>query len=313
MPDLKAFYNDKLLSELAVGYGNGKFIADKAMPIVYSPDKSGQFQTFDDSNYVMDQVGELASPYSDVQFIDFGVAKSDYDCQGRSWKHSIPLIEDEDTLGQHYQGAVQAIMGTLLRSREKNALGKILACGNTATITTKWDAASTDWGTVVVGIGALKKKVRDAVGEDPDTLIVGADVWDVMEAKWAVNFGTAGITPTPEAIAAKLGLKQVLVSRNSYKTAKLGTPVPMWTVKYAGMLISGDSQPGPAGEEGNYFTPSFGKLVYWKKAGVNNGVEWDQYFDRTKGTHGCNIVQGTLYYDAVETLNDAAAIGAVLT
>lgn len=313
MPDMKSFYAPQILADLAVGSGRQEFIADKVMPITFSPDQTGYFQSFDDSEFVNDPIGELVSPTSDVQYIDYDVDKNPYVLEGHSWKHFVPNAKDEQFAGQWLRGGVNKIMGKLLRTREEKVLDKVLGCGNALTITTKFDAVGATFGTVMVGLEQARKVVRDAVGIDPDTIVMGSDVWSVIVGHMAVAFGTSGMAATPQLLAEIAQFKQILISKATTKAAVGGNASAIWTAKKLAALVVGPTTEGSAGSMTTDYEPAYGKLVYWQNGALVDGMEWRTVENPYKGSHGGVDVQGVLYYDAVETLNDAATVGDALT
>jgi hypothetical protein len=301
MADLTAFYADKILAELVTGYANGEFIADRAMPIVYSPDQTGYYQVFGDENKDVDTTLRV-SPTSEIPETEFSVSKTQYNLSGFGSKIFVPNAKSEDIAGQFLQGAINTIYGNLLGIREKIVLDKILACGNTTSISTTWNANGANLGTVVTGVEEMQATLLSAVGVHGNVLIMGTDVWAVC-AKHIANVGVGGTVPSTQFLASLLGLDEVLVSKQASR----------WTAQYAALLYRGASNAGAAGLEINMFEPSYGKTVYWTDSNLTNGVEFRRWDAPERGSHGGSYVAGTIYCDAVETMNKACTLADVLT
>lgn len=319
MSTLSNYYNPKLLAELAAGYGGRKYIAARALPVVQIPDKTASFIQFDKTNMVLDVDSARTSPKSDVAEIDFGESKVDIAAKGYGYKHFVPNAIDEDQAGTYLRAATQTVMDTLLNIRESIVLSKILACGNATTISTKWDAASTDFGTVVKGVEAMQADLYGETGQPGNVLIVGSDVWSVM-AQRAQGQWTQPTPANRQLFAELLGVDEILVSRIKYVTKKnagsFDNAASFWTAKYAALLNNGmagrmDDSGGDLGSD--EFTPAYGKIAQWTGGSTINGIEWSSYEWQDKGSHGGAYIRGTMYFDAVETLNKAATLGVVLT
>lgn len=319
MPNLDNFYNPKLLAELAVGYGNRTYVAALAMPIVRVPQTISQFPVFDQSNMLLDVESARTSPNSDVKEVDFGVAKTDVICKGYGYKHFIPNLIDEDSDGSCLKGATQAVMDELLNIRESIVLSKILACGNSTTISTKWDAASTDLGTVITGVEAMQTDLIAASGVPGNVLVMGYDVWATVKAKFGSQY-TVPTVSNRQWAAEVLGVDRVLVVASRYVTKQnpkgtFDTPVVFWTAKTAALLNNGAAMQDEANAEigSTAYTPSYGKIAQRFDGSLHNGIEWRSYEWANKGSHGGVYISGTMYIDAVETLNGACTLGTVLT
>jgi len=318
MADLTQFYNPKILAELAVGYGNRRYIADLAMPTVRSADQIGTFQVFDKDNMALDIESARTSPTADVAALDFGVSKTDFTCKGYGFKHFVPNHKDEDVQGQYLAGAVQVVKDSLLNIREGIVLTKILACGNTTSITTAWDAASTDLGTVRTGVEQMQADLVDETGMPGNVLIMGRDVWAVVAGKVVGGYLTPTV-PNTQMLAELLGVDRILVSEVDYVTEKNAgswdNPTKFWTAKYAALLNNGvaDMPNFDANMGSTAFTPAYGKTAQWTGGATMDGIEWRSYEWADKGSGGGVYVSGTMYIDAVETLNKAATLASVLT
>lgn len=115
-------------------------------------------------------------------------------------------------------------------------------------------------------------------------------------------------------LANILGLSDVIIEAVTDKTTAAGTSSVLWTAKTAAMIFRGGTSQMTGGDlETNYFEPSYGKLVYWANSNLVNGIEWMRYEWANKGSHGGEYVKGVFYLDTVETMNDAATLGTVLS
>jgi len=320
MGDLANYYSPKILGELAVGYGGQRFIGARALPIVQTPDQTGQFQTFDQSNMVLDIASARVSPTSDVAYVDQGVAKTDYAVKGYSYKRFVPNALDEDIAGQYLAAGIHRIMGGLLRIRESLALTLIQASGNSTAVSTKWDASGANLGTVAAGVEEMQATVSAASGQRGNVLIMGQDVWAIVAQHLVGAYGLAPTAPSTAVLADVLGLSEVLVAEASYvtKESPLGTfdsPTAMWTAGNVALISNGvpNSRDFVGDLDSTEFTPSYGKIVQWVNGSLMNGIEWRSYENPFKGSHGGVDVQGIMYLDAIETLNDANTIADVTT
>jgi len=318
MGDLANFYAPKVLGELAVGYGGQNFVAAKALPIVNTPDQTGQFQTFDKSNMALDVAGLRTSPTSDVMYVDQGVTKTDYAVKGYGARAFVPNAKDEDVAGQYLASAVHVVMGNLLRVRESVGLSLIANCGNSTSLTTKWDAAGATFGTVVAGVQEMQDDLITNSGMRGNILVMGQDAWALVAGLVAAMSFDIGI-PSTRTVAQRLGLSDILVAEASYVTeinnGAWDSNVDFWTAGNVALLNNGlPTMPESSGDlDSSEFIPSYGKLVQWTNGSVMNGIEWRSVENPLKGSHGGVDVFGTLYITAVEQINGACTIADVTT
>jgi len=322
MGDLSNFYSPKLLGELAVGYGGQKFVGARALPIVITPEQTGQFQTFDKDNMALDVDSARVSPKSDVDYVDQAVSKTDYAVKGYSYKYFVPNAKDEDIAGQYLAAGVHTILGKLLRIRESVVLAKIAACGNSTSITTKWDAASTDLGTVVTGVEEMQADLVSNTGMRGNVLLMNQAVWAVVANHLVGAYGLQPTAPRTQVLADILGVSEVLVSSSTWVTEKNAgswdTPTKAWDNAGTGdVALLNNGVPNMNDFDGDIdsteFTPAYGKIVQWVNGSTMNGIEWRSVENPYKGSHGGVDLQGIVYFDAVETLNAACTIGDVIT
>jgi hypothetical protein len=124
-----------------------------------------------------------------------------------------------------------------------------------------WDAAASD---AIGHVTAAKEKVREMVGMDPDTLIIGKKTLNNLKANTAVIARLQYVTRATQeeivaAMAAMLGVERILVGSAVYDSADEGqdtTIGDIWGDDYAMVAVTGR-------QGDSLITPCVGRTVLW--------------------------------------------------
>ena len=177
---------------------------------------------------------------------------------------------------------VQIVTRRVLQAQERRVAGLMF---NTAVFTgaqlytdnsaTPWTSASTD---VIAQVRAIREKVRANSGIDPSTLIFSKANLDRLLNNSVIKDCIKYVARLTEAeilnaLADVLGVKNILVGRGIYNTAKEGKTFingDIWNASYAMVAVIGDAN--------RLSDPSVGRTFLWSSDSPENATV-EQYRD----------------------------------
>jgi hypothetical protein len=280
MADLQNYFDPQILAEMAVGYKNNNHSATMVFGDVQTPNQSDHYIVFGDENTVLVPTNLESDLFSDVSEMEYAVSKEQFSCTWYAQAAFVPYSPDEQAQATYLSQAVNSLQDTMLNLRDYKAWTTLAACANTVSVTTKLDASTASIGTAIDLVESMSQAVEAATNARPDTLIVGRAV-DAALRKLYVNKATtaAPSMPTRPEIAAALGINQIVVAAEQYKSATGGTLSRMWNTNYMGMVVSGANgdalanswYPTKYGIFASFLTPQFESAPAPIIKGANSG------------------------------------------
>jgi hypothetical protein len=183
----KSLHIDQALSNISIAYRPSGFIADIIAPVVQVEKESGKY-------YVWDRVdtfrtyNDLLAPGAVAETIDYPISNDNYYCE--EYGRRTPILwrdmTNADSVLKLEMNKSQKLVDTLMLGREKRVADLMTTLGtyasglsNTLSGTSQWDNA-TYTGDPILEIDQMKEKIRKACGQNPNIIIIGADIVPVL-------------------------------------------------------------------------------------------------------------------------------------
>lgn len=230
---------DPILSNIARGYKDPRYVGHLLFPVVPVTVSGGQIITFGKESWRKYNLRRV--PGADITEIDFGYAGQKYSLVQDSVHGKVPREHQRDadvTPGINLGTiAVNTAMSAILRSQEieQAALARDPARYAAAH---KVDLTASSWNNPdrdpIADLKKGKEAIADEVGFEPNVLVLSSAAWNALSNHPKVlGLFTRGevenLIITPQMIAAKLELEQIAVGRASYKDES-GQNVKAWGV-----------------------------------------------------------------------------------
>lgn len=271
MTDVRAV--DPVLTNMLEGYMNedSRFVAQGAFPPVPVSSSQGTYYVFDEKYWMADDADERAWG-SDYPEGGFGMSTDTYSTVQYASSHSVPdeVEADNQAPMSVVQAGAERLAHILMIRKERlfaAAAFGASAWGTTATGDTTSDKWSTYSTSDPVGdVRTAKRAISQAIARYPNKFICGEIVFDKLinhpdlidRIKYTAR---ATVTTMEAALAAVLGVDQLLVATAIYNTANEGQ-----TGSYS-PIIDDDalllySPPSPG-----LFVPAAGYCFHWAPGG----------------------------------------------
>ena len=260
---------DPVLSTLARGYKNGRFGFEHLFPIVQVEQRAGKVITFGAEDFL--QLDIERAPGGSRQRLNIGYAGDDYQCKQRALDGTLAIEREQEAqavpninLGR--RTAMQTMKSVFLQV-EIHAAGiatdsSIYSATHTAALagSSQFDDDDSTPGKT---IKQRREVIREAVGVNPNLLVVGTEVHDALEenpdvidrVKYTKGPDANGNTPliTEELLAAYFGVEKYVVAHS--RTGKPGAFTSLWGKNAILAYVNTSTVADAEGGEGE---PSFG-------------------------------------------------------
>jgi len=247
---------DPVLSGVAQGYQNAELIGESLFPIIPAEKEAGHLIKYGKEAFKL--YATLRPMRGRAARIDLGQDSIPFVLN----EHSIEVPVDDREIAEQNANLIPLQRRNTLLAMQVISLTREKACAdlaqtaanfgaNTGTPATKWSSAS---ATPIEDIRAAKEVIRSAVGRYPNTLVLGAQVFrvlqDLPEFTDRIKYTQRAVV-TEEIIASVLGLSKVVVGKAVYET-DAGVMTDLWGKN---AVLAYTPQPGDPMGDG---IPSFG-------------------------------------------------------
>ncbi|OZY84823.1 hypothetical protein CBP51_16815 [Cellvibrio mixtus] len=228
---------DPILSTVARGYQDPRFVGHLLFPTVFVTASGGQIIEFNKDSWT--EYNLERAPGGDVVEVDFGYAGKPYTLRQDSVRGKVPREYLRDAaavpgidLGT---GAVNNAMSIIRRSQEI-AQAKLARDASRYAASNKMDLTASSWNNPdlnpVTGIKLGCEQVADETGFEPTKFVLSGAAWRAL----SLNPHTLGLFTrgevedliiTPAMLAAKLDIEEIAVGRTKSKNSS-GVMAPVW-------------------------------------------------------------------------------------
>lgn len=239
------FIINPVLSAVALAYTNQDFIADKVLPRVSVPKQVFAYLKYgvaDGFTIPNTMVGRTSKPNE----VEYSVQQATASTQDHALDIPIPQSDIEAAAGTPYDPknrGTQLVADLVALDREKRVADAVFNAANFGAANKATLSGTGQWSDPASDPLRALMVARDGMIMGATTLVIGQDVATQLQLNPNVvsavlrNPGTKGVAPL-DAIANMLGLREVVVGRGWYNSAKPGqtpTLVRLWG-KFAALL-----------------------------------------------------------------------------
>lgn len=304
-PQVKDLHMDMMLTQISVDYRNGDFISDIVLPRVFVDKESDKYYVF---NGVFDVVDDRVRPGGVAKEIEWSFSRDTYFCDGHAIREAV-ADRQRANVDEGFDLDIQAaeqVMNTILLNKEYAASQVVFnsatydaSLRTTLSGTSQWSDYTNSNPMDV--IESAKGLVVAEIGIEPNTLVLGAQVWRKLRQHTGLMAKYNSVEQrllTTAMLQELFEVPNIVIGRAMYNTANQGqaqTKGYIWG-KHAALLYVPDR---PAQK-----TPAFGYTFVWRSpSGIGqDGVITYKY--REENRHS-DIVENELYYDHKVTVAKA--------
>jgi len=219
---------DAAMTQFSLEYRNSGFVADQVFPFTKVNKESDYYFVYGREQYMIPET--IRGPSSEYNRVSATLSTVQYSCQ--EYGLEIPIDDRErdnaDAPLNPDKEATELATKLLLLAWEKRVIDivtstSLITQNTTLSGTDQWsDYTNSDpLGDIDTGAQTILK----AIGEPPNTLIMGREVFDKL--KWHPDITdlvkyTQKAVVTPDLLASCLSLDRCLVAHSIYNTAKEG-------------------------------------------------------------------------------------------
>jgi len=272
---------------MLVGYMNEdmRFVADRAFPGVPVNSSEGTYFIFDEKYWMADDA-QVRAWGADFPEGGFGLSTGTYSTVQYAHSHSIPdeVRADSQAPMDLEQAGIQRL-AHILKIRKERLWAAVAMVGSVWGTTATGGSTSTKWSTYassdpVGDVRTAKRTISQSIAMNPNKFICGEIVFDKLinhpdlidRIKYTQMASVSGME---QALAAVLGVDEVLVGSAIYNTANEGqTGSYSAIVDDDALLIFSAPSPGR-------FVPSAGYTFHWAPGG-GLGTVRPVYYDDGK-------------------------------
>jgi hypothetical protein len=299
---------DKMLTNISLGYTNLEYIADQIFPIVLVDKQTDIIPEYNKDFWFRDDAGLIAE--GDVApEVGYKVTKTQtFYCHRYGVRHFISDDRrvNEDAPFNSDRDATLLVTEKLLQRRERAFAADFFATSKWTTDKTgtthfvKWsDFGSSD---PISDIRTWKRTVRRLIGRDPNALVLGDLVFDVLmdhpDVLDRIKYTERGIA-SEELLRALFGLDKLIVGKSLYGTTAEGAATQTLASNWDddALLLYVPASP-------SLFTPAAGYTFVWR-TGSNAGgqMQWMRKY-RSEERLG-DYIEVRSNYDQYQTVGDA--------
>lgn len=186
-PTPSDLHSDKLLTDFSVQVlqSEDQFVADRVFPRKGVMHRSDTYATFPRADFLRSQMRRRANGAA-TDGIGYTVSSGSYECDDWGLHHDVTDMEQanaEDVYDLFLQATELLTMQELIR-REQEWVTAFFTTGvwttdvTGATDFTQWSAVNS---TPIENITSWKETVEDSTGFEPNTLVIGKKVWNVLK------------------------------------------------------------------------------------------------------------------------------------
>ena len=269
---------DPVLTNMLVGYMNedARFVADRAFPGVPVASSQGTYFIFDEKYWMADDA-ELRAWGADYAEGGFGLSTGNYATAQYARSHAIPDETRADSQApMDLETAGVTRLAHILKIRKERLWAAVAMAGSVWGTTATGGSTSTKWSTYassdpVGDVRTAKRTISQSIAMNPNKFIMGEIVFDKLinhpdlidRIKYTQMASVSGME---QALAAVLGVDQVLVGMAIYNTANEGQ-----TGSYSA-IVDDDALLCYSAPSPGLFVPSAGYTFFWQPGGGLGGV-----------------------------------------
>lgn len=307
MPDVSSNHINQALTNLAIGYPVGGFIAPYLLKDIPVAKKSDSYFIFDADRRGVARLDDRRAPGGVAKEVDFDLSTGSYNTGSHALKGAISKEEREnaDLPQQPEMDRTEYLAGILMTNMEydcKAALDAALTGALTSDPTNEWDDKEN--GDPFTDINTAITSIENATGFTPNVMAMDIKVFRALKDHPAilerVLYNAGSTNPAlvaPQTIASLFDFEEVIVGKSVENTAAKGQDASLSRIWGSDVYIAyRPSRPGIK-------IPAFGYRFVWTPfEGSMGGWSVRTWFSDEREA---DMVQVERYYDQKITLSSA--------
>jgi hypothetical protein len=230
-PTPKDAHKDSALSNIAIGYRNAMYVADRVFPNVPVVKQSDYFFTFRKGAWFRNEA-KPRGPGAVAAGGGYPLTSTTYTAIEYAYRHPVPiqLINNADKVLRPFETGVKFCMDKLLGEKDVNASSVIMNTSNWTTTNdadAKWAATAGTDSTFIEDINAGKETIRRLIGRYPNRMLLDAKTFvaqkECVDVLDRIKYtGTQGrpADVTAQTLAQLFELDEVIIGTALYSSAE---------------------------------------------------------------------------------------------
>jgi hypothetical protein len=307
MPLHSDVHVDRPLSNFAVEYSNAKFIASMASPFVPVNNKSDSYFVYTKKDkFTLPET--IRGPKAPANEVDWSTSTSTYGCIDHALRNFLPdaIVANSDSGVDPRRRSTGQLIDLILLAYERVIASKVTTASNYAAAYKTTLAGADQWGEVTSDPIANVDTAKAACFLEPNTMILGAEVWNVLKRHAAILDHVKGgaTVDKPSLVSAALvaeifELDNVLIGRAKYNSANKGATAS-YSYVWGKDCVLAYIEPGTSLDG-----VSAWKSFRWRQMSTDAAYQVRRYRDESKGGGG-EYIEVETSYDEVAVCADVA-------
>lgn len=230
---------DPILSTVAQGYTNAEMVGNLLFPYVPVGMRGGKIITFNKEDFALYNTGRV--PGANTRRVQYGYSGANFALESHSLEGMVPTELSQEAnavpgidLGNNAVMRTQNIISLRLESAQAalattagnyGAANKVTLAG-----TSQWSDLASGVSDPIKDISTAKEAVRKQIGRRPNTIVMGAAVFEMLKMHPKVVDRmkyTGRDVATPELLASLFGVSRVAIGEAVYTDAA-GVMIDVW-------------------------------------------------------------------------------------
>ena len=176
-PTAQNVHIDQALTNVAIRYSNGAYIADQIFPVVKVQKQTDKYFVFDRADWYRDDAN-IRAPGTRAPRVDYSISTESYTCLEYAAAKQVPdeVVENADTPLQPMIEATNYVSEKMLIRREIDVFSDVFGSSwsSSATPSPTWDDDASD---PLTDIETAMYTVEAAIGRPVNTGVIGRGLW----------------------------------------------------------------------------------------------------------------------------------------
>lgn len=213
---------DSILTNISIAYlqQQKNYIAPRVFPVIPVDKQGDKYFTYDRNDFLRDEVKKRA-PNTESEGSGYGQSTDNYYADVWAFHKDVSdqVIENSDAPLNPEADAARFVVQKFLTKMDLQWVADYFTTsvwGTDATPTILWDDAASD---PITDVDTGKRTILVSTGFDPNTLVLGYDVWRQLKNHPDIvdrYKHTTADTVTPEMVARLFEVDRILVSKSVY-------------------------------------------------------------------------------------------------
>ena len=178
-PTQQMVHRDRFMTNVSVAYSNAEYIGTQIFPLVTVTNQTDEYAVYTKGDWFRDEATPRA-PANAPNIAGYNISSCPFVCVNYAIREVVPIEtrNNADVPIQVDREAVEHGTNIIELALERRIAGLVTtscAWATSACPTTQWNVDTSDpLNDIKTGI----KTIRNSIGRRPNTIVIGADVWD---------------------------------------------------------------------------------------------------------------------------------------